>query len=716
MAKLPDDTVLGPLPSAISRRPIATFDASSIAQAGERVGAAIAGGGAALAKGINNLGEGIGDAAKGYNVYQQHVDNMELERAKADALTRKAELDAEFATDKDYGTMRSRYLERMDEINADAVSTLSRPGTKERFAVWSEPRVAYADGAIQGRARAVEGDVRTADAIERLDKLRNTALANDDPVARADAIDTANGIISSLHSAGFIDTTKAVQFRQKWTADYSAAAVSMLPDDEQVRVLSAAKPEGVAGMIAPDDRKVLLEKAKLRLQHTADKLSAARSEAFERTIIDAASGNGALPERKIIEDDDTLGLQRKNAVLRQYDAATKDVAALREVAAKFADPNAGPFNPFDKKESGAVDKLFKLLGGDGVALQRVVDRTGMVPETVATSFRGDLISSDPKRVASTLQTVSNMVAQNPNVFAGNAGKKEFEDAATEFTHNVQNMGMTADQAARDYITSRTPEYQAAKDAKIKNQDINKIVKDNLTIEGLRKALDPTWWSTFLGGNSGPAVGFSPEVRQSMYNDYDKNFRDAYLENGNIEKSKSIAADKLKKVWGVTSVSGSDTLMRYPPERAPAYAGIENVTEKIAKQALDAVKEETGATIERGQLRLDPAPGGRTAAAYWAGQPPPYLLSWQDKNGLVHYLNPGRAFVADPQAMRSEQAAKRQSQFERERAVVEGQPGDELGTAPAPVPPPSRRDMRAVKPKPVKPLGGSQKLPAEYAEE
>jgi hypothetical protein len=47
------------------------------------------------------------------------------------------------------------------------------------------------------------------------------------------------------------------------------------------------------------------------------------------------------------------------------------------------------------------------------------------------------------------------------------------------------------------------------------------------------------------------------------------------------------------------------------------------------------------TITRDKIILTPTPGGQTAAAYWAGQPAPYLLSWLDKDGTPHMLNRGR---------------------------------------------------------------------------
>ena len=47
-----------------------------------------------------------------------------------------------------------------------------------------------------------------------------------------------------------------------------------------------------------------------------------------------------------------------------------------------------------------------------------------------------------------------------------------------------------------------------------------------------------------------------------------------------------------------------------------------------------------------------------------------MLLWTDKDGIEHMLNPGKAFVADPAAMREAQSAERQVGFDAARAARE----------------------------------------------
>jgi hypothetical protein len=96
-----------------------------------------------------------------------------------------------------------------------------------------------------------------------------------------------------------------------------------------------------------------------------------------------------------------------------------------------------------------------------------------------------------------------------------------------------------------------------------------------------------------------------------------------------------------------------------PDAATAYA----------KDLSAAQGRQYGADIQRKDIRLSPIPGV-TAQAFKEGKPAPYLLEWTDKNGIVHMLNPGKAWVADPVAMRSAQTGARQAGFEREVKIAD----------------------------------------------
>lgn len=371
---------------------------------------------------------------------------------------------------------------------------------------------------------------------------------------------------------------------------------------------------------------------------------------FNRQIIDANAGIGPLPSRSAIETNTNIGDDVRNSLLAKYDSAASDVIKLQNAMKKFSDPNGGNFNPFDKDDKANVDRIYNSLGGDTKALEIVSNRTGMVPEAAVTGLRGAIVSADPQRVEQALQVSANLVGgKYPDVFANVKGGEDLTTTANTFRHYVYDRGMSAADATAKIIEERTPEYEQKVKARIKSEDVNQIVKKQLSDSDIRHAFDDSW----IPFND-PKLTYSPEMRTRAMGDYEEIFREKFAKNGDVSLSKQLALDEMKKTWGTTTVNGAKTVMKYPPERSPVYAGIENPSEQIALQAVSAIKDLNGVDVPRSKLRLDEVKN--TAERFVRGQPPTYVLSYEDKNGHIQTIP--KQFYADPSAMRSEQIAKR----------------------------------------------------------
>jgi len=146
-------------------------------------------------------------------------------------------------------------------------------------------------------------------------------------------------------------------------------------------------------------------------------------------------------------------------------------------------------------------------------------------------------------------------------------------------------------------------------------------------------------------------------------------REHYLQTGNFMLARKQAADQLKRVWGVTRVNGSQAVMPYPPERAPAYEGIDNAGDLIAARAVAMIKAGTGEEVDRSSIMLWPIPGV-TATQYKSGRTPQYLLMWTDKRGDGQALQPGKAFEAPPDALRTAQVNQRATDFARKATIAD----------------------------------------------
>lgn len=429
------------------------------------------------------------------------------------------------------------------------------------------------------------------------------------------------------------------------------------------RKMSGAMPTALASL---DDKEwaALQTQTDRRMATQQTETAVATAGAFERSIIDAGAGRGMLPDRSAIETNPALDVSRRNTLLRQYDAAAKDVLAFHAGMSKFMNPEGGSFNPYDTNDRKVADKIFESLGGGPQILQAVVERTKILPSKVAVGLHGDMISGNTERVKSSLTIASNLLSANPNIFEKIEGKSDFENNAIAFRTYVDDYGMTADEAAKRIIRDQSPEYKASVKARLKTEDIDAKIKKELSIGDLAGAFDQIPWVPFTD----PKIGFDPKSRQEMFSQYAELVKDRYLETGDWSVSKKQAADQLKKTWGVSSINGSSVVMQYPPERAPAYAGLTDPASAISKQAIAAVKEESGIDVDRSGVRLLPILG-KTGQAYKSGQPVPYMLMWSDKDGVVHMLNPGRAFVADPTAMKAAQSEERRTAMESAREDV-----------------------------------------------
>jgi hypothetical protein len=421
-----------------------------------------------------------------------------------------------------------------------------------------------------------------------------------------------------------------------------------------------------------------------------------RTQQYERLLIDASAGRGAMPPREMIESDLVLSGNEahRNTLLRQWDNANKQDEAFQSWWERFKNPDAGPFNQVDTDDKKQADKAYHILvNGDPErelpVLQSIVDRTGIVPESAATAMAGALVSNSPQRIGAAAQMALNLTARNPQIFAGVKDGKELAAAAVAYEHYSQYFG--PERAGQIIAEHNSPEYKAKVAARIKGEDVNEIIKKQLTPGDLEKGFGEGWGGVETGFWAGkeplrhpfttgrPNVEFTEEGKDAAFADYAELFKDNYQNYGDIALAKTQAIEQMKKIWGVSHITGKATgaLMRFPPEQAPAYAGIPDLSTRIADQAIEAIKAESapsgpqlesgapvGLPVSRDQIILTPVPRGQTAQAYMAGQPVPYLLSWRDKDGTTHMLNPGRAFVFDGHAEREKISEERRLGLEK----------------------------------------------------
>ena len=472
-------------------------------------------------------------------------------------------------------------------------------------------------------------------------------------------------LVSVTYNYGSLPGT-VVQAVQGGDPAAIASAVRSLPANPKRReqeagviLGKAAMPESLTSLTEEDWQKVSVRQENKRLR-----MGAEIAETYERNILDAPLGKSELIPRSKIEQDADLSDAQRNTLLRQHDQATKGNETLRLAVDWHQTPNDPKLNPFEKASRDQADVLYQYLGGDAAALEAVTAKAGIVPNAAMKQMRAGIVSGDAAKATQSLQLASNLLAKNPNIFAGAEGEKDLEENAVKFKHLVDYRGFDAKKAAQKIIDDEAPEHKAKVAARIKNEDIPKLIREKLKVNDIQVEFRDTWFKN-------PAVGFDEDAKQAMFTDYADAFKDAYLSgpsSGDVDMAKANALRSLHKVWGITRVTGAPIVTRYPPEKAPyLQVGIENLSDRIAAQAMADIKDVTGQAVPRDKIFLMPTLKGETATKYKAGEPVPYMLGYYDKNGMPHFLNPGKGFEASLKLMQEADTAANKVKFDMAQA-------------------------------------------------
>jgi hypothetical protein len=630
---------------------------------------------------FNELGAAFQKTAGDIVEFQLAQDKQDFAKAQTAEAIARDNLNQEFQRDQDYATMPDRYSARLKEIHETTGAMVKNPAMREKFTRDTSLIGTRSVNNIRDRAWGVEKDINNANRLEELEKLAEGALREGDEVARANNLLAGQRTIDAAVGKGYINAADGVRQKRVFSERYSEASLESMPPERQLEVI-AARRAGQTGTMAdfiPAHRLDVVEEKATR-KVTAKRTTEIRElgEQYERGIIEFNAGNSKLYPRKMLEDDPNLPSSLRNNLLRQHDTASKERGNYNDVLRLYTTPGATA-NPFDKDHRKGVDKLYDALKvhmGAGPAAEAISFKLKIVPEEVVTDMRGALVSNDPKKVEAALQAATNLMRNNEHAFAGHQSTKGITDSADTFSYYVERLRFTPAEAAERIIREGIDkdERKANFKKRLKDEKIDDIIVKNTDESELRQQFNEGWFFSKPG-----QIEYTPKQRDEFVQSYRELVQSNYMESadGDIEKAKSKAVAQLKRGggWGVTSVNGTNMVTNFPPEKAPVYSGIRDLSSRIAKQAVDDVKASTGEVLDRTRIRLVPLPKGGTSIEFDAGRPPPYMLMYQDRNGTwqVHPQN----FVADPRVMRGEITAEdvKASEAYRQRVQdISNQPG------------------------------------------
>lgn len=227
MPKIPDRHSLGSRPAPSARRQIVGIDGGQVARALEGAGDA-----------MYRAGGHMQDAEDKTNYLTARLQ-FQRERALADK---------EFDENPDFEAAQTAYEARLNKAKEDAGS-LIRGQDRKNFMLDADTDVARSTARVGGVVRARRKDARRASLFESLDGLRDAALTHPDNDGRNSLVSSGYLAIDGALEKGEITAVEAQEWKRKFATGIAEGYVSMLPDEEQVRVLSGSGKGNEAALI-----------------------------------------------------------------------------------------------------------------------------------------------------------------------------------------------------------------------------------------------------------------------------------------------------------------------------------------------------------------------------------------------------------------------------------------------------------------------------------
>lgn len=508
------------------------------------------------------------------------------------------------------------------------------PGLVERgnIDIYNRPTVRNGDGSISTvRSMSIEEDGRHI-LIPTVAADGSRILSDDEAVAQYEATGQQLGVFDSETSA----TAYAERLHDQQEKQYSAGADPRLAGltYEQRVTLRAGAVRAVEAQARAADQARAAEQA-------------AKVNALELSLLDGTAGKEDIEAaRNAGWLDDATDVGRLTGIVEKKAEDNRDLDLFNSAI------NTPGFvwNPFSDEQKKAANAAVEAAGNTPEAALQVWQRTGILPEAGAVAIRGGLVSTDPQRIQVSANIASNMLARNPNAFAGVQGGSEMEVAATRFSSLLELGIAPADAAAqvakdndprnRERIRVGQPEQQAFRTELVKTDRSGRVL-DLVAGGGL--------------GRMFQSVRFiAPEQRSAVNQDYADAAAYAYSQNGDERAAHRYAEQRVKALYGVSN----GTLVKFPPQNN--YPAVGGSHDYIYSQASQAIRAVTGREIDPSKVYLMPLPTV-TAQAWRAGRPAPYQIHYVDEvdGQRVYRVLNGRAFQADPRQPAAAHSAEQQ---------------------------------------------------------
>jgi len=427
--------------------------------------------------------------------------------------------------------------------------------------------------------------------------------------------------------------------------------------------------------LAPERRQALIDTAAQRQRQMTTEARAqqkAQYEAYKDSVSLSILTGGIASEQQILSDT-TLNDGDKATLLRSFRTEMKDALATATAVQEFAGGNLR-VDPYDADGRKTVDKVYDATvkaAPENIQplTEELVRQTGVVPKGAMNLIRQGLTSTDVNMVEQAAQAAQRLSMINPAALSRREGGAEVQKMADDFSYYVNNLDMSAAEAAQRLRDAQDPARQ--RDRKALEPAAKEFVKELETAD-----IGAIFDDSLLGLGSNPDVGFNEGQRLGIAAEYraiaEQQF---YATNGNAELALNRANEQMKRMYGVTELGSRKVVMKHPPEKYwPAMPGgdpfgyardqivdelagfisDDEVRATLPSIALTGDVANTIAEVKKNMIRdsLIVMSTPETDALVKAGKLPGYFVGYVDPNGNIQTV-PGELFFPDVSAVKEE---------------------------------------------------------------
>lgn len=327
----------------------------------------------------------------------------------------------------------------------------------------------------------------------------------------------------------------------------------------------------------------------------------------------------------------------KASLLNTFRSQNKENGEVAAMIGALARGEAGGVNAYDSDAVRIVDKAFDVgsAGRSDELIQGgaedVVQQTGIVPKRYMNSIRQGLESTNVQEVGAAAEKARRLNMIDPAALGRRDGGSQVEKDATAYSHYVDNVGLSPEQAAQRLIDMKDPEKAKARASLMEAKPTQDWITKQSTENNVRDIFDPGLFGF------DPQLGANPAQSAAMVGEYKSILEESLWDAaGDQDLAKTYAKQRFSQRYGTSSFSleasnGATIVTRLPPEKTYP-AGADGTHEYIRDQAFAALEAE-GIKTDTVYLQSDDI----TNNDFVRGQPARYLV-YYDKDGVLEQFN------------------------------------------------------------------------------